>query len=525
MSTSQVMISYHFDRVRSEAADRLMAEAAHDEAIALFYCEYSQMTEAQTAVAIVSSFISQLLLQLDSIPQETIEAYQDHHRRSTRPDLQESIKLFQGIQKKFSRTWLLVDAPDELDHDSRDELMEVIETLNHSTRFFITSRPQSIDSRTLEESTLRLTLSAHKKDLTALIRSTMGKAVTASRRVRESPGWASFVDDTVKKLIELADGMFILVSLQLEMLLRPRTLAEMRKLLENVSNKLDDFYAVTLERIKARESDMALKILSWLVKHLRPMSVYKLREALAIDYSTGHINTDAFIQEDDMLEMSCGLIIIDKQEIVSLAHATVHEFLSSRLDDINHFDLTIAKTCLHYLNFDNFNRQAKFSRYGHDDHDIEYDHRVEDHPFLPYAAQYWIDHYNRSPNLEELTRLAWTLINGPNATAMLQAYSKKTFIDMTRFTPLHVASFLKILPLVERLIAEAIQEARTSDQLVFHSQLVRCIDSTGAFGNTPLLHAVHNRHSAIAKALLQTNVVDPSIMDNTIIRMTFGMGE
>lgn len=202
--------------------------------------------------------------------------------------------MLQTIHKKFFRTWLLVDALDELDRESRDDLMEVVETLKYSVRFFITSRPQYIDSRTLKESTSRLTLSAQKEDLNALIRNKMGKAATAFRRVRESPGWDSFVDDTVRKLVELADGMSILVSLQLEMLLRPRTLAEIRKLLENVSNKLDEFYAVTLEHVKARESDMALKILSWLVKHLRPLSVCELREVLAVDYSTGLINTDAF---------------------------------------------------------------------------------------------------------------------------------------------------------------------------------------------------------------------------------------
>ena len=427
--------------------------------------------------------------------------------------------MLQTVAKRFSRVWLLIDALDELEPDSKDDLMELVESLKHCVRFFITSRPQSIDSDIIEQSTLRCTLSAQTEDLTAFIRNRMGKAATASRRVRQSPGWESFVDDTVEKLVNIADGMFILVSLQLEMLLMPRTLAEMRMLLENVSVKLDDFYSITLERIKARESNTALKVLSWLVKHLRPLLVNELREALAVEYSTTSINSDAFVHEDDILEMSCGFVNITEDGILSLAHATVHELLTSRLEGIAEFDLTMAKTCLKYLNFETFNRQTNnFGRRG--EYDNEYDHRIKQNPFFPYAARYWGDHYNRCPEPEELNDLAAVLMTGPNALAMLQAYSDKTVVHYPNFNPLHIAAFLGIPSLARLLITQAIQRAQTLDPKFSTALLESVMDSDSAFGNTPLLYAVKHRHHDIVKALLDTNVVNPSIMDNTIIRWT-----
>lgn len=338
--------------------------------------------------------------------------------------------MFHKVLDQFSQTWLLVDALDELEANTKDDFMRVVESLKNTTTFFFTSRPQSLDSAILEESTLHCTLSAQNEDLATYIRARMGKTATASRRVRESPGWNDFVDETVNKLVSIADGMFILVSLQLDMLLRPRTLAEMRRLLSGVSDKLDDFYAATLERIKARESAMAVKVLCWLVQQMEPLTAGALQEALAVEESTRRINPEAFIHKEDMIEMCYGLLVMDGDEVLSLAHATIHDFLAARLDEIKQFDYTISKTCLKYLNFETFQHQT--SNYGRllpvDDRprfipsrdDQEYIDRTRQHPFFSYAAYHWDTHYTRCTESDELTEMALRLIGGPNAAAMLQ---------------------------------------------------------------------------------------------------------
>lgn len=169
------------------------------------------------------------------------------------------------------------------------------------------------------------------------------------------------------------------------------------------------------------------------------MPVHEVSEALAVEYCSRRINTDALIQKDDMQEMSCGLVIIDEQEIVSFAHATMHECLSSRLNDIHCFGLIITKTCLLYLNFDTLNLETiTFVLFFSplidrliDNHQYKkYHYRVKLHPFLPYAARNWSDHFLRSPISEELTSLCQMVRNGPNTAAMLQAYSEDMLEDV-----------------------------------------------------------------------------------------------
>ena len=444
--------------------------------------------------------------------------------------------MLQKALDRFSQTWLLVDALDELEARAKGDFLEVVESLKNTTKFLFTSRPQSLDSAILEERTLRCTLSAQNEDLATYIRARMGKA---SRWVRESPGWNDFVDETVTKLVSIADGMFILVSLQLDMLLRPRTLAEMRRLLSGVSDKLDDFYAATLERIRARESAVAVNVLCWLVKQMQPLTAGALQEALAVEESTQRINPEAFIHKDDMVEMCCGLLVIDENEVLSLAHATIHEFLSAKLDEIKQFDSTITKSCLRYLTFETFQHQTSNyaravtgpARRSHtflpdDDNlwfdpnptDQQYIDRTQQHPFFSYAGYHWDTHYTKCGESGELTEMALRLINGPNAAAMLQVYNKNKILDLQSLGPLHVAAYLGQLHLVKILIAQATQETLESKSQGLASDLGRLVDCSDDFGNTPLLYAVKNNKVVVALALLQTKAVNPSVGENTMIR-------
>lgn len=545
----------------SHIVDKLKDDATRDKGVAFFYCEYSQASGTQTPEAILASFSYQLLVQLKSIPQELMNTYQRHRRSSTRPDLTENMEILQKICTRFSKVWLLVDAFDELDPECGDDLIGVIETMMISARIMITSRPQSVDSENLEANTLRCTISAPSEDLTTVIRKRLGKAAIASRRLRESLGWEAFVNDTVEKLVKIADGMFLLVSLQLEMLLRPRTVIEMREVLESISEKLLDFYKLTLDRIRARETDTALKILAWLVKLFRPMSSGELQEALAVEYSATYINSDALIHQDDMLDMCCGLVTVDAKGTLSLAHATVPDFLAV----VSGFDHTIAKVCLDYLTFETFASQTRYDyvpdlangdkEYGGvgpameaenaarvrfepepelevapwlqrgamdvANVDTHYRDRVHQHPFLPYAATYWPDHLERAQEPDEMLDIAMSLLKGQNAPAMLQAWGNNKTINFDGITPLHIAALFGSLSLTQLLITQAEQKAKLSESPKLYLEMI--VDAR-VFGNTPLLFAVHHKHDAVAKLLLKTGVVNPSIEDNTIIRWTLEWG-
>ena len=515
-------------RTRSYVIDRLNDEAGLEDGIAFYYCEYSQAVESQTPEIIVASFVGQLATRLPSIPHELRDLYSWHKKRGTRPTLPELIILFQQIRSRFANVWLLIDALDELDPDSNDVLMNIIETLAASARILVTSRLQSVDSKTLEDQTLSCIVSAQSQDVGAVVRDRLGKAAIASRRLREHPKWDGFVEEAVRKLDEKANGMFILVSFQLEMLLRPRTVFEMREALEKIPQKLPDFYSLTLDRIRARESDLALKTLAWLVKHLRPMSAGELSEALAVEHSSSTISSEALIHQDEIVEMCCGLVTMQPDGALSFAHATVYEYLATNLEVVANFDTQIAKTCLEYLNFASFSTptddsHVEFPSIPHIEYPSipsSYERRVRAHPFLPYAGRYWFDHYKRAHEPEELLDLVLKLLLSPNVATMLQAFSDNKYIRFVDFTPLHTTALLGSMTLTKLLLAEVDKEARkcTTDSMARHTFFQDVVDSTAAFGNTPLLYAVFHKHWSVAKLLLETRAVDPSIQDNTVVR-------
>ena len=386
--------------------------------------------------------------------------------------------------------------------------MNIIETLAASARILVTSRLQSVDSKTLEDQTLSCIVSAQSQDVGAVVRDRLGKAALASLRLREHPKWDEFVEEAVRKLDEKANGMFILVSFQLEMLLRPRTVFEMREALEKIPQKLPDFYSLTLDHIRARESDLALKALAWLVKHLRPMSAGELIEALAVEHSTSTISSEALIHQDEIVEMCCGLVTMQPDGALSFAHATVYEYLATNLEIVANFDTQIAKTCLEYLNLASFSTPIDDLHTGHlsiphiefpsiphiecpsipsSPLAIRYERRVRAHPFLPYAGRYWFDHYKRAHEPEELLDLVLKLLLSSNVATILQAFSDNKYIKFVDFTPLHTTALLGSVTLTKLLLAVVDKEAgkRTTDSMARHKFFQNVVDSTAAFGNTP----------------------------------------
>lgn len=384
--------------------DKVKADARRDEGVAYFYCDYSQATDAQTPEVILASFSYQLIRKLDSIPIEVDHIYRRHLREGTRPDLSEYVEILEHISRAFSKVRLLIDAFDELEPDSRYDLIGAMESLLAFTALLISSRPQSVDSEKLEKNSLHCTISAQREDLTAFVHS---RLATASRGLRESPGWDAFASDTMEKLVTMADGMFILVSLQLDMLLRLHTVAEMRRALKTISGKVDDFYKITLERIRAGNSDVPLKILAWLVTFPVPLTIRALREALAVEDSTTLIDPDALIPEDDIITMCFGLVMAGHyvngtDRKLSLAHATVHNYLSKNLELLHGFDRVIAETCIKYMNITKYSSQT-----GLDDHEGKrfmevWENLQYQHPFLQYAAEHLTDCVPHSKDPNEL---------------------------------------------------------------------------------------------------------------------------
>ena len=541
---------------RSTVIDKLIDERHNSKhGIGYFYCEYSQASEAQAPDVIITSFIRQLSLQLKSIPVEISELREKHTAKGTRPDLQELISLLLTLSSRFSRIWLLVDAVDEYDPKDLDALMEAFENLVGHMSILITSRPQTVNSTVLIENAVRCVISAQAWDMEVVIRSRLATAAIAPRGLRGTLQWESFVDETISKLVGKSDGMFILVSFQLDMLLKPRTLFEMRRVLDNVPEKLGDFYSLTIERIQARESDLALKALAWVVKSLRPLQIHELREALAVEYSVACLNSEALVHEEDLVEMCCGLVRLDDEGLVHAAHSTAHEYLAYQLEIVRSFDSTIATTCLRYLALDNSTTRTEDSFKSRstvikcpdcDNYFHQYDEFFK-HPgspfgircqsaiiaesewakntkrshFLAYAGKNWPQHTRMANDPADVVELAAKLLKSDKKEVILHAFSENKEVKFgPEFTPLHAAAVFGSVPLFQLLLQDAIQEGTKQCRPIF-----AIVDSKDMVGNTPLLFAILHRHREIAKILLETWAVNPRIQDDILFRWMIRWGQ
>jgi hypothetical protein len=131
----------------------------------------------------------------------------------------------------------------------------------------------------------------------------------------------------------------------------------------------------------------------WISKSKRPFHVEELQHALAVEWSDHEdpprsLDHGNVLDPEDLVSVCARLAIIETEsKIIRLVHFTTEEFFRSSLETLFlHADVQISKVCLAYLLFDEFCDGRSYSP-------DELDDRVEDCPFLLYAAVYWHEHY------------------------------------------------------------------------------------------------------------------------------------
>lgn len=129
-------------------------------------------------------------------------------------------------------------------------------------------------------------------------------------------------------------------------------------------------------------------MLDLLVCCCRPLQPDELVEALALDTESGTLDKDDRATIDDLVIDTEGLVRFDReQDVVRLAHETVHHFLSSMpLDYDRHH--RVAEICLSYLSLKPLLvYRPKLPVYKR---------VIEEHAFFDYAAVYWGEHVKQA---------------------------------------------------------------------------------------------------------------------------------
>ena len=168
------------------------------------YCDY-RMQQEQTLSSLIASLLKQSLQQQQEITADVKEAYQGRVRAGTRPKVQEMLKLLQKAMASFSRTYVVVDALDELSSQDqvRQSLLEELRSLQvtHGCNLLITSR--HITNLTLEfREPLCLEIRASPEDVRKYV---YGHMTQLTNCVRTNVG---LQESIASSIVAAVDGMY-----------------------------------------------------------------------------------------------------------------------------------------------------------------------------------------------------------------------------------------------------------------------------------------------------------------------------
>ena len=274
---------------------------------------------------------------------------------------------------------------------------------------------------------------------------------------------------------------------------------------------LRETYVNILERIDPSDWELARKALFWLSFSKQTLTLRELNEAVVLEETCTVFDEDMELVSPRILLQICqGLITQDEFGAVTLAHASIKDFLTSewisssgvkyfRLDPAT-ADKTIMRQCLTYLCFENFRSGA--TPLGH-----LIEERKTNYPFLLYAAHFWATHGvscefdDHDRHLVNRLFDSKRLPNRGNFGVWVQTLAPDVNFESIQSTePLYYAASFGLVPVVKAILA---------------SDPGLDIDARGGrFQSTPLFVACWRLNMEVAKLLLEAGA-DPNIVDSS----------
>jgi ankyrin repeat protein len=162
---------------------------------------------------------------------------------------------------------------------------------------------------------------------------------------------------------------FLWVAFQIQDLCRQTCDADIRTAIAKLPRDLPQTYNRLLSRISnSGKEEIVESIFRWVAATKRPLSLWELREAIAVRPEDIYLNRDRLINNPDGIANWCNNLVVmdEEEEIVQFAHHSIQQFLLSESSDQMtkrfHFshadaDFQAGEICVTYLNFNDFERQ------------------------------------------------------------------------------------------------------------------------------------------------------------------------
>ncbi|KAL8793816.1 MAG: hypothetical protein Q9195_003646 [Heterodermia aff. obscurata] len=379
-----------------------------------FIYGYYNDSRKQTIHNLIGVIIQQLATQDDSCMDELQQCYESHRKARTHPSLMEYCKILRSIAGHFSSVFVVIDALDEYDEETRNILLEKLGALRPDLSLLITTRHAAFSSSWSQAET-RLNIVANEADIRGYLGERLRQCNVLRPHIAKD---GNLHEEIVSSIVQKAKGMFLLARLQLDSLMAKPTLRKIRQALHTLPEELEAMYGQALERIRAQDPEYAslgLKIICWVHHAARPLSLQEIRQALAVEVDDKTFDNDG-LPDDGLLESACaGLITIQEHCTVGLVHYTAQEYLSRNSSVLfPGTDAMIANICLTYLCFEDFTSGPCNS-----DNDLQV--RLDQYPLLRYAAQYWAQHVRATNDSILDEKILYFLARKPNVESSIQA--------------------------------------------------------------------------------------------------------
>lgn len=208
--------------------------------------------------------------------------------------------------------------------------------------------------------------------------------------------------------------------------------------LETIPSDLPSAYKDVLYRIERNGKgvkDLVFKILSWIFYIREPLKMNALCEALAVEAGDSRIQAEYLLEPFLIVEICESLITYDETTgIVRFNHFTVREFLQRNSIDELLSTNDLAKVCLTYLTFEEFENGPcrKYEKLVTNFH--------QRHPFGSYAARHWCRLVRgRNEQCSDVVTLVLSLLaSSPKRHLMLQLKEDATNGVFCSQSALHV---------------------------------------------------------------------------------------
>jgi ankyrin repeat protein len=482
--------------------EHIQPPASVDATLLYFFCQNSDNTR-DNAVAILRGLLYQLFCQHPSGIRHLRDEYDKQRDQLFRsPNSQQTLwRIFESALREIPHRelWVVVDALDECDPESLEVLLDrIIERskMHLPERWLFTSRNEPHIRDILRREALDISLEDNHENVERDIRRFINAKVEQLSEKRLTPALRSFVVDTLR---EKTEDTFLWVSLACKRLRRVRPL-KFRLTLERIPAGLTAIYEQILKRALQDEDfcEAVKRILVSMLIAVRPLTL--LEVALIADLP------EEYREDIDSIQgyaEECGSLVTIRDGRLYFVHPSVKDYLlSTPLLDISHNQEDehgiVLKRCFRYICSGVFNREATFPHDSSNNPEHEPAENLKeslykvDQKILEYPTMFWMVHgMHSSSGAEEVLdqNPEFWCPQSDVRDLWLLYYSKEKYLLSTsreKFSVLHLAAYSGILKLA---MALALDEDG--------------INQEDTEKNTPLMWAVRNGHSAMAKLLLR----------------------